>query len=130
MTAIRRLLARCDAAGVRLFVKDGGALRYEAPDGLDPGFKAELKQNKEELLKYLSAPATETKALQAERAAAIRNEPASVPLVQTLTVMTVAAGERTILVLPSGSPIPPNCVLFMIGNSAFWTPGPAHALWN
>lgn len=116
MTAIRELLDRCVAAGVRLTVKDPGTLRYEAPRGIDPGLKAELRKNKPELLRHLSVRAIETK------------DPWRIQSAQPLTIMTVAGGERMIRVLPAGSPIVPDCVLFVVGRAAYWTPGPAHAL--
>jgi hypothetical protein len=54
--------------------------------------------------------------------------PVETPANVVITAMTLDGTERIVAMLPPGSAIPSNCVLYHAGQSSWWTPGPAHAL--
>src|SRR4051812_44030517 len=56
MRAVEALLARCDRARVRVFLK-GGGLGYETDVGMPPGLKADLKARKGDVIAHLKRKA-------------------------------------------------------------------------
>jgi hypothetical protein len=150
MSTAYDLLDRCAQAGVRLTLCDGGrGLRYDAPGGLDPALKADLRAHKVELILLLAktdAPdqgqhpdptqvaeppvATDAGGQTAGRLpgrGSCLHQAATGPS----TVILVRGSDREIVHLPPGVPVPAEAVLWtQRGTVAYWWPGPAHSLFD